>query len=404
MTARKLKTPRDPLARRKEQHVPPAMRSSALHSLSVRASIGAFQLQICTDCKAVTYPPLDACPKCWAELEWSDQPNGAVLLAETQIEATTDLYFKDHLPWRIGSLKLDVGPVAIAHLHKDLQVGERAALRLMLDKGGNAALYAFPADRSGDMSCRQFQQFTVPVKDQTILVTDARSAMGRAVVKALHAAGARLVVAGLAPPQRASDATDPLFQLDGVQVVQLDITDGISLSETLTNIGGPLDMVVNTATYQRRAGVSHGSNLVEQRHMLESIVMGFSRLAAACGPILAGRPAPAFVDIISAHALAPDRDFAAFSAAQAAKLSLLNSFRTEMRACGVRVLTIMAGPTEDEDHQSVPPPKVAPNRIAAAVLNALENGRETSLVGDYALDAYQRWASDPALYVREKNL
>ena len=67
-------------------------------------------------------------------------------------------------------------------------------------------------------------------------------------------------------------------------------------------------------------------------------------------------------------------------------------------------MSVFTGPTDDEHHQSVPPPKVAPARLAKDVVNALETGREQTCVGDVASDAMERWLADPALYAREKNL
>jgi len=75
-----------------------------------------------------------------------------------------------------------------------------------------------------------------------------------------------------------------------------------------------------------------------------------------------------------------------------------------MRASGVRVMSVFTGPVEDADHQHVPPPKVAPSRIASSVVDALLNGREQTCVGDVAQDAMDRWLTDPALFAREKNL
>jgi len=404
VTARALCDKRDPLARRKDRHVPPGSRSSALHAMSARAATGRFVLQACSDCGVITYPPRDACPRCWGSLVWNDQARGAELLSETVIRTTTDLYFRDHLPWRMGKLALDAGPVALAHLHADLRVGDRADMQLVIDKGGNAALFAGPAGRNADMHDRQWREFMIPVKDRTILVSDARSALGRAIVGALHAAGARLVVAGMAPPARTADLADELLAQDGIQPVPLDLTDPVSIAEGLSKIGGPLDIVINSARFVRSGGVSHGGNLTDQRRAFELSVMGFSRLAQACAPMLAGRASSAFVDIVSAHALAPDADFAAHSAVEAARHSLVQSFRHEMRNAGVRVLSVLTGPTDDEDHQSIPPPKVAPTRIAQGILAALARGIEQSCVGDVATDALTRWMADPALYTREKNL
>ncbi|MEO8721992.1 MAG: SDR family NAD(P)-dependent oxidoreductase [Sphingobium sp.] len=404
MTARAPREKRDPLARKKLCHVSPGQRSRAMHAMAARAAMGRFVLQTCTDCGTATYPPRDACPKCWGELVWSDQDNGATVLCKTMIRVSTDLYFRDHLPWRMGKVTLDAGPVALVHLHDALEAGERAEIRLMLDRGGNAALFALRPGERQAMNDPQWREFVVPVQGRTVLVSDARSAIGRAVVEALHRAGAPLVIAGLPGPAPASDVTDALFGLDGVQAVPLDITDSVSIAEAISKIAGPLDIVINTARHVRGGGVSARGNLVEQRRAMEVSALGLMRLAQACTPLLAGRPSGAFVDVLSAHALSGDSQFAGLAAAEAARFSLLQSFRHEMRAAGVRVLSVFTGPTDDQDHQAVPSPKVAPGRLAAEIVDALANGREQTCVGEIAADAMERWLSDPLLYAREKNL
>ncbi|TWB43986.1 SDR family NAD(P)-dependent oxidoreductase [Nitrospirillum pindoramense] len=395
---------RDPLARLKERHVPPGMRSRAMQAMAARAAMGRFVLQGCVDCGAVTYPPRDVCPRCWGELRWADHGRGAQVLSVTTIRVSTDLYFRGQLPWRMGTVALDAGPVALAHLHAGLTAGDQAEMRLMLDRGGNAALFALPAGKEPDMSDRQWREFVVPVKGRTILVSDARGAIGRALVQALLAAGAGHIVAGLAPPARIADLSDSLLGMERVQSVPLDLTDPVMVAECMSKIPGPLDIVINTARLVRGGGVSADGNLVEQRRMLDVAVLGLMRLVQASAPLLQGRPSAAFVDILSAQALAGDAAFAGYAAGEAARHALLQSFRHEMRATGVRVLSVFTGPSDDEDHQSVPPPKVAPARLAREIITALETGREVSCVGDVAVDAMDRWLADPALYTRERNL
>lgn len=254
------------------------------------------------------------------------------------------------------------------------------------------------------MSDPQWREFVVPVEGRIALVSDARSAIGRAVVKELQARGAELVVAGLPGPSLAADATDAVFNLDRVQTIALDVTDATSVAEAASRIGGPLDIVINTARHVRTGGVSANPGLVEQRRAFEVSAMGLSRLASTFAPILAGRPNGAFVDILSSAALCGEAGQAGFAAAEAARHSLLQSLRHEMRATGVRVMSVFTGPVEDADHQHVPPPKVAPSRIASSVVDALLNGREQTCVGDVAQDAMERWLADPALFAREKNL
>lgn len=395
---------RDPLARKRLHHVPPGARSRAMHAMSARAAQGRLAMQACSDCGAVTYPPRDACPACWGELAWQDQPAGAQVLCETTVRVSTDPYFRDHMPWRMGKVQMDAGPVALVHLHAGLHPADRAEVRAMVDRGGNAALFAIPEGASDLMSDPQWREFVVPVAGRIALVSDARNAIGRAVVRELQAAGAALVVAGLPGPALASDAGDAVLALERVQAIALDVTDPTSVAEAASRIGGPLDIVVNTARHVRTGGMSAGNALVEQRRALEVSAMGLSRLAATFAPMLAGRPHGAFVDVLSSSALAGDAGHAGFAAAEAARLSLLQAFRHEMRGAGVRVLSVFTGPVDDADHQHAPPPKVPPARIAAAIAEALANGREETCVGDVAADAMMRWLADPSLYVREKNL
>jgi NAD(P)-dependent dehydrogenase (short-subunit alcohol dehydrogenase family)/uncharacterized OB-fold protein len=395
---------RDPLARKKLRHVPPELRSRAMHALSARAAQGRFVLQACTECGTATYPPRDACPLCWGELNWQDQPNGGKILSETSIRVSTDLYFRDHMPWRMGKVLLDAGPVALVHLHAALRSNDRAVVRMMTDRGGNAALFAIPAGENDLMSDPQWREFVVPIEGRIALVSDARNAIGRAMVKELQARGAELVVAGLPGPSLASDTTDAVLTLDRVQTIPLDVTDATSVAQAASRIGGPLDIILNTARHVRTGGVSANPHFAEQRRAFEVSAMGFSRLASTFAPMLAGRPNGAFADILSSAALSGDAGQAGFAAAEAARHSLLQAFRHEMRGAGVRVMALFTGPLEDTDHQHIPPPKVAPSRVASAAADALLNGREQTCVGDVAIDAMERWLTDPALFAREKNL
>jgi hypothetical protein len=65
------------------------------------------------------------------------------------------------------------------------------------------------------------------------------------------------------------------------------------------------------------------------------------------------------------------------------------------------VVNALVGPLDDEWHQSVPPPKVAPAALAAAVVRALRNGIEDLAVGDVAQDLLERWKDSPSLLARE---
>ena len=77
------------------------------------------------------------------------------------------------------------------------------------------------------------------------------------------------------------------------------------------------------------------------------------------------------------------------------------SIRTELRPGGVKVVNVFFGPLETEWFQTVPPPKVTPAALAAAVVRALKQGVEDVFVGDIAEDIRARLAVNPKALERE---
>ena len=401
---------KDPLRRTVVGHVAPDYRSRAATALGARAAEGRFALQHCATCVAATYPPRDRCPACWGPLVWNDQPAGATLLAETTIRATIDPYFRDHLPWRTGTVALDAGPSALTHVHGDVHVGDRVRMELKLDRAGNPALFAMPEKETPNMmDDPQYREFTATPKLRRILVTDGRTAIGQSVAHALLKAGARTVFLGNADMNLRFDGDEEIAALDGVEVVPLNVIDSRSVNELAGQLGGRTDIIVNTAQHNRAGTVAFGNKLTDLQKAMDVNVSGLSRLASAFCPALAGRSgdgvsaAAAFVDVASVYGLTGNTGFAGMAASSAARLSLIHALRGEMRQTGIRVMSVLCGPIDDEWHQNVPPPKVMSQQIAKTVVAALEAGRELSTVGDIAADLLARWQDDPLLSIREVN-
>ncbi|OKH86317.1 SDR family NAD(P)-dependent oxidoreductase [Thalassospira sp. TSL5-1] len=401
---------KDPLVRTRAGHVPPGLRSRAARAMAVRAGQGSFVLQVCDRCAVVTYPPRDRCPRCWGELNWKDQPRGAVVEAETTVRATIDLFFREHLPWRIGSVRLDAGPMAIVHLHGDVKQGDRVRMELRLDRGGAPALFALPEKETPNMADDpQLREFSADPKFRRVLVTDGRSPIGQIVAKALLKSGAQTVFLGNAEPLMRYPGQDDIEAIDGIEPVALNLAHTRSCQELAAQMGGRIDIIVNTAAFARPGGVGFDSKLTDLQTGLDIEVMGLMRLAQAFTPAMSGRSddgvnsAVAFVDIVSVHGLTGKTGFAGSAASAAARLSLISGLRGEIAKAGIRVMTVLTGPVDDDWHQNVPPPKTAPEQIAKAVIETLVKGQETICAGDVARDVLSRWQADPLLTIREEN-
>ena len=109
--------PRNPTLLPQAALAPPALRSRQATGLAVAAAQGRFMLQVCDDCGRTCYPPREACNSCLgANLHWRDVPPGGVVSAQTTVRISMDPYFRPRTPWRIGTVRLDCGPVVEARL------------------------------------------------------------------------------------------------------------------------------------------------------------------------------------------------------------------------------------------------------------------------------------------------
>jgi NAD(P)-dependent dehydrogenase (short-subunit alcohol dehydrogenase family)/uncharacterized OB-fold protein len=400
---------KNPLARTRLPLLPQGARSRTAHGLTAAAAEGRFALQVCEDCGHVPYPPRDACPRCLsARLTFGDvDPNGR-LIAETTIRVSTDPYFRERLPWRVGTVKLDAGPVIVAHLHGDAVEGERVKLVLKLDKSGSAVMLALPAQETPHMQADpHLREMTCDPRYRRVLISDGRNAVGQAMARAFSDAGASIVFVGIADSWKPFPGMAELSTIARVEIVPLDVTDAESVTELAAQNGGRIDIVVNTAEHVRAGGVIERGNLSIARDEMDIRYFGMLRLAQAFGPALRFRgadgvnSAAAFVNLLSVHALMNWPAYGSNSAVEAACLSASQCMRAELRPGGVKVLNAFFGPLETEWFQIVPPPKLAPAALAKAVVAALQDGNEDIFVGDIAQDIRDRLKTNPKALERE---
>ncbi len=400
---------RNPVARTGMPALLSAQRSRATHGLTAAAAQGLFCLQVCSDCGTRQYPPREACSHCLsAKLPFRDVDRAGVVVVDTTIRIAGEIYFRERTPWRIGTVQLDCGPIVIAHLHGDVSQGSRIRMELLTDKAGAPAMFAMPAVNTPAMQDdRQYREFTCDPKFRRVLVTDGRTEIGQALVRALSDAGARKVFVGIANPWKPFAGKQSLARAENVECVQLDVTDTASVVECAAQIGARVDILVNTTEHIRLGGLMDQTGIGIAREALELRSLGLMRLAQSFGPIMRARGADgvdsacAFVNLLAAHALMNWPSYGASSAAEAAALSMSQCLRSELRHGGIRVVNMFVGPLETEWYQNAPPPKVSPATLARAVVQALCSGQEDCFVGEVARDLRARLAANPKALERE---
>src|SRR3954470_7032918 len=109
---------KNPVLRTRQMNLPPWARGRTALGMTAAAAEGRFELQVCQRCHAVQYPPRDACHRCVSpKLKWTPQHGAGELLSETVLHHSNDPFYRERLPWRLGLVRLDVGPTGIVHLH-----------------------------------------------------------------------------------------------------------------------------------------------------------------------------------------------------------------------------------------------------------------------------------------------
>ena len=188
----------------------------------------------------------------------------------------------------------------------------------------------------------------------------------------------------------------------------LDIGDEKSVADLAADIGGKVDILVNTTEHVRAGGLLDRQGTSVVRDEIDQSYLGFVHLAQAFGPAMRMRgsdgvnSAAAWVNILSVYALANWPMFGAYSASQAACLSLSHSLRAELRPGGVKVVNVFYGPAR---YRMVPDGAAAEGRAVARSrarsCRRSKRGLEDVFVGDVAEDIRQRLAANPKAVERE---
>jgi NAD(P)-dependent dehydrogenase (short-subunit alcohol dehydrogenase family)/uncharacterized OB-fold protein len=398
---------KNPVLRTRLPTLPPAARSRVALGLTAAAALGRFELQQCGDCGMVQYPPREACQSCLSiNLLWKNQEPGGELLAQTVLHHSNDLFFRERLPWRLGLIKLDCGPTVVAHLHESVK--QRVQVRAALDRAGQAVIAALPEKEKADMADdRQLREFTCDPKQRKVLVTDGKTPLGQALAKSFAAAGAEIIWVGHSEPWKKFAGFDELKNLPQVTLLPFDVTDSKNVREAAAEIAGKVDILVNNAEVHRSFGIANRQGVETARAEMDVNYFGLLRLAQEFGPAMRSRGADgkasavAWVNLLSIYAHANFPPHGTFSASKAAAHSLAQCLRAEMRPAGVRVVNVFPGPIDDEWNQLLPPPKLAPETLARAVVGALRDGIEDVYPGDVAQEWLARWRDNPKALERE---
>ena len=162
-----------------------------------------------------------------------------------------------------------------------------------------------------------------------------------------------LIWIGQAEPWKKVAGFEALRELPQATIVPLDVTDGRSVRELAGEIGGKVDILINTAECHRTSGISSRQGVETAQLEMDVNYFGLLRLAQEFAPALKARAADgpmgaiAWVNLLSIFALSNYPTHGTFSASKAAAYSLSQALRADLRHSGVRVINVFPGPIDE---------------------------------------------------------
>jgi NAD(P)-dependent dehydrogenase (short-subunit alcohol dehydrogenase family) len=232
------------------------------------------------------------------------------------------------------------------------------------------------------------------IEGRVALVTGANRGIGRALVHALLARGARKVYAAARRPDALADlvAGDP----KRIVPLRLDVTHPGQVRQAVEQ-AGDVDLLVNNA-----AVLSHAFARFEDpiwldaaRQEYETNVVGALRVSQAFAPVLARNGGGTIVNLGSVAGLVGMPPVLTYSSTKAALHSLTQSTRQMLREQGTGVVGVYPGPVETEMAAEIPLEKTSPAVVAEAILDGLEQGLEEIYPDPYAVQFGETYAVNP---------
>lgn len=172
----------------------------------------------------------------------------------------------------------------------------------------------------------------------TVLITGGGTGIGRAFAEALHAKGAKVIIAG----RRAGVLQEVCAANPGMAFETVDVADAASINALVARVFAAhpdLNAVISNAGIMKAESLSGGTfdmGVVDETVAIN--LLGTIRLAAAVLPHLLTKPSASFVTVSSGLAFVPLAATPTYSATKAAIHSWSQSLRSQLAGTSVRVI------------------------------------------------------------------
>lgn len=222
------------------------------------------------------------------------------------------------------------------------------------------------------------------------LVTGANRGLGKALVEALRAAGARRIYAAARNPSAiaANGIVHPLM---------LDITDESQVANAAHSCGD-VNLLINNAGIARFTPALAATSTEDAQAEMATNYFGTLSMCRAFAPILKRNGGGALVNMLSVVSFFNAPMQGTYSASKAAAWSLTKAARFELRAQGTQVVGVYAGYIDTDMTTGLNAPKTGAATIADAILAGIESGSEEILADERARSVHAQLRKDDTAF------
>jgi NAD(P)-dependent dehydrogenase (short-subunit alcohol dehydrogenase family) len=226
------------------------------------------------------------------------------------------------------------------------------------------------------------------IENSVALVTGANRGIGKSLVHALLAAGAKKVYAAA----RSLDSLDGFALERRIARVKLDVTRENEFRDVAAQ-ASDVTLLVNNAGVLDLGNVLDAQLQAFERNFATNFY-GVLASSRAFAPIIEKNGGGAIVNMHTVLALASMPGFGVYNASKAAAWSLTQSMRAGLASRGVAVHAVFPGPVDTEMLKGVPVPKTSPDDVARAVVEAVSRGEEDIFPDPMSASLYEAWRRD----------
>jgi len=232
------------------------------------------------------------------------------------------------------------------------------------------------------------------VEGRVALVTGANRGIGRAIVEALLARGARKVYATARTPEALGEIVAESKRR--AVALRLDITNANQVQRAAAQ-ADDVDLLINNAGVVSHAfgGFEDATWLDAARQEFETNVLGTLRVSQAFAPVLARHGGGAIANISSVAGLVGLPLVLTYSSSKAALHSLTQSTRQLLRGQGTFVAGVYPGPVDTDMAAQFTIPKTSAASVAHAIVDGLEEGLEEIYPDPFAVEYGDVYAVNP---------